>query len=1072
MLILHINFDDVCGSAGRMVSALIAATEQQGHAAWLATGRQRASGPRVVPIAPPQTQWSKALRRQQNRLGVHDFSSPALLDVLNHSAFEQADIVHLHRMNNSYYFYLLLPFLAAKPTVWTFHDPAAFTAGCRYTGACQQWRDNWCKECPVKSAAGAPALRRDLLQMLKAAIYQMAEFTAVCPTDRLRGQTQASMVKGHDVRLIPHGVDTSIYRPGDRDEARVRLGLPVDRTIILHISADDLIVPGDDGPLRAVLAKVTSGGPPPLLLDLGPGAGPTRPPCPEATLQRPFTAEQANLADYYRAADLFVSDAVTDSFDLAVAEAMACGLPVVAFAGGGAAEIIAHRQTGYLATNSDSEDLARGIAGYLEDAQAMRRDGELGRTRIIEKFAAGKMTDAYLALYEEMLLTGGGRSVLVWVRDKLPRVLEQSKPTDWPGMWDRFGDLYARFSREEGAERTLFVDEYFKVCLKHTDDAADTVWDIVRLWFVHRRLPHHCGGLSAGERDALLAFCRLAREKIRTHLEHNALSRLAAIDQQEHWVLVNIWRKLFFDYSSILNLNDSPSSLPAGHNESAGCSGPIDYGQMLIASMYHPFAADAYPLTAGDLLGAPLPPAVRMILAYWLANTPYFSLEERHRQKLLACLPILCRMNLPPAYFTQFVTEILNDLWRVSYVGGDNLAPLNAFGDFITRHMERFFPQHAAGVVTPKRNDKKAKIRVGYISRLFYRQAVSYYMVNRIIHHDRDKFEIHIFALGDRQDCMTDLFRQHSEAFKQLADVHDIGSIAACIAASQLDILIFTDIGMDPMTYMLAGLRLAPVQCVLVGHGTTTGMPKIDYYISGDFEPPDADAHYRESLVRLPNLGAAQYPPPFAGDIGRCRKDWNLPDDVVVFVSCANGMKHVPARDEILIRILQEAPNACIVLKPYFSAQEGDIFTKRVMDRAEKAGVGGRLFIIPPLGRVEAVLAIADVQLDTYPYGGWTTNMEALFMGLPVVTQEGAMARSRWGAHMLRALGVSEGIARNDREYVDWAVRFAADAALRHRVQGQIQQKAKTLLFNGAAAQPAYEAALLRIYGRGSGNAR
>ncbi|HWQ61357.1 MAG TPA: glycosyltransferase, partial [Negativicutes bacterium] len=785
--------------------------------------------------------------------------------------------------------------------------------------------------------------------------------------------------------------------------------------------------------------------------------------------RRPLADDPKVLADYYRAADLFVADAVTDGFDLAAAEAMACGLPVVAFAGGGTSEIVVHRRTGYLAADNDSDDLARGIAGYLADEEARRSAGGTGRTRITENFAAGKMVDAYLSLYEEMLLSGGGRSVMVWVKDNLPRLLEQVRPAGWREIWDKFGELYARFDREEGSERVVFVDRYLGMCLEHAD-AADTVWDIVRLWGAHRRLPNHCGGMAAGEGQALLAFCRTLREKIDAYFEHNPLDRLAAIDQQQQLMLVYVWEKVFFDYSSILNLQSDSCKAFVRQEGAAGNDGAVGYGRLLTASMYHPFAADDYPLAAEDLRDAPIPFFARMILAYWLANTPYFNLEERHRQKLLNCLPVLCQMNLPPAYFTQFVTEILNDLWRVSYVGGDNLAALCAFGDFITRHMERFFPRHSINAAAPKPGARDGRIRIGYISRLFYQQAVSFYMVNRVIHHDRDKFEIHTFALGDRQDGMTDLFREHSDKFRRLADIHDIGSIASAIADSRLDILIFSDIGMDPMTYMLAGLRLAPVQCALVGHGTTTGMPKIDYYISGDFEPPDADAHYRENLVRLPNLGAAQYPPPFTGNIGRCRREWNLPDDVVVFVSCANGMKHVPARDGILMQILKEAPNACIVLKPYFSAQEGDIFTRRIMGRAEEAGVAGRLFIIPPLGRVEAVLAVADVQLDTYPYGGWTTNMEALFMGLPVVTQEGPMARSRWGAHMLRALGISEGIARDAREYVDWAVRFAGDADLRQRVKRQIQQKAKAVLFDGAAAQPAYEAALTRIYERGGGN--
>ena len=123
---------------------------------------------------------------------------------------------------------------------------------------------------------------------------------------------------------------------------------------------------------------------------------------------------------------------------------------------------------------------------------------------------------------------------------------------------------------------------------------------------------------------------------------------------------------------------------------------------------------------------------------------------------------------------------------------------------------------------------------------------------------------------------------------------------------------------------------------------------------------------------------------------------------------------------------------------------------------------------MPPLKYVGPLLAIADIQLDTYPYGGWTTNMEALYVGLPIVTQEGHMARSRWGAHMLRALGVYEGIANSADEYVEWAVRFARAPELRRLVKEKMISQGRQIIFNGAAAQAAYEDALLKIFAENS----
>ena len=188
----------------------------------------------------------------------------------------------------------------------------------------------------------------------------------------------------------------------------------------------------------------------------------------------------------------------------------------------------------------------------------------------------------------------------------------------------------------------------------------------------------------------------------------------------------------------------------------------------------------------------------------------------------------------------------------------------------------------------------------------------------------------------------------------------------------------------------------------------------------------------------------------------------------VLLVSCANGIKHGPERDELMVRILQQAPKAIILLKPFMNPDlTQPQWMRRVLEAARRGGVEDRLCIVPPLAQAKDLmdfLAMADIQLDTYPYGGWTTNMEAVYAGLAIVTQEGELARSRWGAHILRALGVTAGIARNEDEYVRQAVELVNNKELREKARAQIRLKAKDVLFNGEAAQPAYESELLQIH--------
>src|SRR5262249_9769379 len=136
-------------------------------------------------------------------------------------------------------------------------------------------------------------------------------------------------------------------------------------------------------------------------------------------------------------------------------------------------------------------------------------------------------------------------------------------------------------------------------------------------------------------------------------------------------------------------------------------------------------------------------------------------------------------------------------------------------------------------------------------------------------------------------------------------------------------LLVFCDVGMFLPTYLLAALRLAPRQVANMGHAASTGLPTLSHYLGGDHEGPDADRHYRERLVRLPHLGAAQLEPR-RPETPVTRTALGLPPDAVVLISTAHAMKHGPDRDPLLVEILVRAPGAWLVLKPHFARDAVD----------------------------------------------------------------------------------------------------------------------------------------------------
>ena len=637
--------------------------------------------------------------------------------------------------------------------------------------------------------------------------------------------------------------------------------------------------------------------------------------------------------------------------------------------------------------------------------------------------------------------------------------------------WEQTKEHLKQFLESEelkcGEEKNVFLDLLFNSFIRSFQPGTDEppFWDMLALWLEQRKLPQRANTLSQKEITVLALVSTSLREKLKQIFASCTLSGLNLNDSQQ-WTVITLWRLLFLNPFSAMN-----SYLSAPSKDQMELFKGMGYPGFLIASMYYPFSADEFTIDMESVWDSDLPLCCKTVITFWILVTPYFQVNDQYRRKVVQNIVPICSAlknhseELPTKLFITFVEEAMTAFWRISYSGGNNVAALSCFGDFIAFQMSKLCAWD--NKIRRKARKPGEKIRLGYISRNFHRQAVSFYMVNRVIHHDPDKFDVHVFVVGEYHDPLTDLFEKNSEQFQHFPNILDFAAIIRAILSSDLDILIYSDIGMDPITYLLSGLQLAPVQCALVGHGTTTGMPTIQYYISGDFESKHAQVQYRERLVRLPNLGAAQY---LAGQPEEVisRTELGIPEDAIVFISCANGIKHGAERDAVLVNILQRLPNAWIILKPFANRSGMDHYlTQRLKAAASAAEVNDRLLIVSPVSHpasVMGLLKIADIQLDTYPYGGWTTNLEALYCGLPIITQEGELSRSRWGAGMLRSLGVTEGIAHTPDEYVDCAVRLASNPSLRSEICEKIKGGAVDTLFNGPQAQQAYETELTKIY--------
>jgi protein O-GlcNAc transferase len=342
----------------------------------------------------------------------------------------------------------------------------------------------------------------------------------------------------------------------------------------------------------------------------------------------------------------------------------------------------------------------------------------------------------------------------------------------------------------------------------------------------------------------------------------------------------------------------------------------------------------------------------------------------------------------------------------------------------------------------------EGKIRVGIISSFLHDHSIGNTTRGLVAELSRDLFEVIALRITpSKSDAVTDSIRRDADRMVDLDA--DIRKAQDQIAALELDILFYQDIGMEPKSYALAFARLAPVQCVSFGHPNTTGIPTIDYFISNDlYEPDDAASHYSEQLFLLRDLPtlAYYYRPikPTPSD----RESFGLRDSDHVYLCPQTLYKLHPEFDAILRNILLRDPQGVIVLiaVPYYN------YTELLQRRFEStlANVSDRVLFLDAMEfpRFLQLLAVADVCLDTLHFNGMNTSLEAFSVGTPIVTLPGRLQRGRHTQAMYRKMDILECIASDAEDYVDIALRLGCDKNYARTLRERILSKNGVLYEN------------------------
>ena len=334
-------------------------------------------------------------------------------------------------------------------------------------------------------------------------------------------------------------------------------------------------------------------------------------------------------------------------------------------------------------------------------------------------------------------------------------------------------------------------------------------------------------------------------------------------------------------------------------------------------------------------------------------------------------------------------------------------------------------------------------MRVALFSADFREHSVAYFLEPLLRGLDRNQFALQLFNLGAKPDAVTERFRRLASVWRDCpSQIESV--LEPMIRAEAPDVAV--DIGGHTGQSLLPlfARRLAPVQISYLGYPNTTGLAAMDYrLVDGTTDPVGiADPWHSERLVRfaptawsyaVPADAPAPAPPPCLGN------------GIVTFGSFNNFSKVTDQLLHLWADLLDAVPGSRLLLKSVGLSDPG--IGAQVRDRLRVAGLPNERVDLAGVTATTsehlAAYARIDIGLDTMPYNGTTTTCEALWMGVPVVTQAGDRHAARVGASLLQAVGHPEWIAADAASYVRIAAELASDpvrlAALRSKLRTNMQ---------------------------------
>lgn len=410
--------------------------------------------------------------------------------------------------------------------------------------------------------------------------------------------------------------------------------------------------------------------------------------------------------------------------------------------------------------------------------------------------------------------------------------------------------------------------------------------------------------------------------------------------------------------------------------------------------------------------------SLRMRQCKWPVVTPSTHLTTRHFMDAMSSMTIACFVDDPLFHMAKAHRYCLRTVGRPADLAALERKPVR------------------------QKTGSGQRLRVGYVSSDLRQHAVGFALSEVLELHDKSSVEIFAYYCGDPApiDPTQARIKEAVDHWRDIAGLSDIDA-ARQIVADEIDVLIDVNGYTKHARTKIFAYRPAPVIVNFCGYPGTLASPYHQYMIAdATIVPPENELYYTEKVLHIAcnqpvDRKRAVNPRPTRADVG-------LPEDAFVYASF-NGMQKINASCFVRwLGILTATPGSVLWL---LAGDDG--VNERLRKMAEEAGVAperlifaGKMMNPDHLARI----GLADLFLDTFPYGAHSTAADAITQGLPVLTIAGKGFASRFCASIVTAAGIPELICNSPDEYVRKAVEFARHPASLTAVRETLERQRET----------------------------